>query len=143
MKSKFLVFMQFFVIFLMILPLSEPTSNFYLAMGVSLFGAFIGLLALMKNRFGNFNITPDIREDCTLITTGIYAFVRHPMYISVLLMMSGVVLLYPMMYEFVLYGVLCVTLLTKMFYEEHLWHCESEEYKEYARSTKRLIPYIF
>lgn len=135
--------MQFFVIFLMILPLSEPTSNFYLAMGVSLFGAFIGLLALMKNRFGNFNITPDIREDCTLITTGIYAFVRHPMYISVLLMMSGVVLLYPMMYEFVLYGVLCVTLLTKMFYEEHLWHCESEEYKEYARNTKRLIPYIF
>ncbi len=143
MKSKLLVFIQFFVIFLMLLPLgSVPYTPIY---GLTLLGIglFVGALALSKNRLGNFNIRPDIKKDCQLVTTGIYSFIRHPMYTSVLLCMLSVVLLYPMPYEYGLFGILLLTLLIKLFYEESLWIYESKEYREYSKKTKRLIPYLF
>ena len=135
--------MQFFVIFLMILPLGAPTST--LVYGLILIGlsALVGFLALQKNRLGNFNIRPDIKEDCTLVTTGIYSLIRHPMYVAVLISMLGVMVLYPMVYEYVLFGILLITLLIKLFYEESMWKCESKEYRDYIKTTKRLIPYIF
>jgi len=143
MKSKLLVFTQFFVIFLMILPIGMPTDTLYLGLFVSLLGGGVGLLALHQNRLGNFNIRPDIKENCTLIKTGIYAYIRHPMYSSVLLGMLGVVVIYPLIYEYILYGVLVIILLIKLFYEESLWKCESEEYIAYAKDTKRVIPFLF
>jgi len=143
MKSTLLVFTQFFIIFLMILPLGTSSQTIVIGLVVMGVGGVIGLLALSKNKLGNFNIRPDIREDCTLITSGIYAYIRHPMYSSVLVMMLGIVVIYPMNYEYVLYGVLVVTLLIKLFYEESLWKCESEEYILYTHETKRLIPFLF
>jgi len=143
MKSNLLVFTQFFIIFLMSLPFGASSDTLVLGLFVSSVGGIIGLLALRANKLGNFNIRPDIREDCTLVTTGIYTFIRHPMYTSVLTMMLGVVVIYPMNYEYILYGILVVTLLTKLFYEESLWKCESEEYILYTHNTKRLIPFLF
>ena len=143
MKSNILVFTQFFIIFLMSLPFGTASETLYFGLGVILFGGIIGLLALSKNQLGNFNIRPDIREDCSLVTSGIYAYIRHPMYTSVLTMMLGVVVIYPITYEYVLYGILLLTLLVKLFYEESLWKCESTEYIEYTQQTKRIIPFIF
>jgi len=143
MKSKLLVFTQFFIIFLMSLPFGTASDTLVLGLVVSGTGGIIGLLALNVNRLGNFNVRPDIREDCTLITTGIYAYIRHPMYTSVLTMMLGIVVIYPINYEYILYSILFVTLLIKLFYEESLWKCESEEYILYTHNTKRLIPFLF
>ena len=127
----------------MVLPFGTPTQNFPLALVVVLLGLIVGFLALLENKLDNFNILPDIKEDGELVTTGIYAYIRHPMYSSVLLLMGGVTTFYPYMYEFVLYAILVVVLLLKLFYEESLWHKEDEAYKEYSKTTKRIIPYIF
>ena len=143
MKSKLLVFTQFFIIFLMSLPFGAVSDTLVLGLFISGVGGIIGLLALNKNKLGNFNVRPDIREDCTLITTGIYSYIRHPMYTSVLTMMLGIVVIYPMNYEYILYAILLVTLLIKLFYEESLWKCESEDYILYTHNTKRLIPFLF
>ncbi|MEO1938727.1 MAG: isoprenylcysteine carboxylmethyltransferase family protein [Sulfurimonas sp.] len=143
MKSKILVFLQFFIIFLMILPLGMPTKFFYEGLGVMAVGGLIGLLAIKEHGSGNFNIRPDIKEGCSLVTTGIYAYVRHPMYLSVLLMMFGFVLLYPLYYEIVLYLFLIIVIVSKMLYEERLWSCHDEKYLKYKRRVKRLIPFLF
>ena len=127
----------------MVIPIGAPSDTVEIGLAVFGFGAVIGLLALLKNELGNFNIRPDIKEDCTLITTGIYAYIRHPMYTSVLIMMGAIVIMYPVKALFVLYSVLIVVLLIKMFYEESLWKCKSEEYINYTQSTKRVIPFIF
>lgn len=127
----------------MVIPIGAPSDTVEIGLAVFGFGAVIGLLALLKNELGNFNIRPDIKEDCTLITTGIYAYIRHPMYTSVLIMMSSMTVIYPEKAEYLLYSILVVVLLLKMFYEESLWKCESEEYREYTKSTKRIIPFIF
>ena len=143
MKSYSLVFGQFLLILLMTLPFGEPAEFLLLGLFIIALGAMVGLLALRTNTLGNFNIRPDIKEDCTLVTSGIYAYIRHPMYTSVLVMMAGVVVLYPMRFEYILYGLLLLVLLLKLFYEESLWKCESEEYLAYCKNTKRLIPFIF
>jgi len=143
MKSNILVFMQFFIIFLMILPFGTHSTTFMYGLGISLVGGVIGFFALRSNQLGNFNIRPDIKEECTLVTSGIYAYIRHPMYSAVLVAMLGVVVMYPSVYEYTLYGALVITLLIKLSYEERLWKCESEEYRRYTESTKRLIPFVY
>jgi len=143
MKSKILVFIQFATIFLMLLPIGTKTSNFYVGITLLVIGLIIGIAAIYKNRFGNFNIRPDIKEDCKLITDGIYAYVRHPMYTSVLVAMFGIMLLYINIFEIILYTILLINMLIKMFYEEKLWNCNGENYREYAQKTSRLIPFLF
>ncbi len=143
MKSKILVFMQFFMILLMSLPIGTPTVHLEMGLVFLVIGAVVGIAALSKNRLGNFNIRPDIKEDCTLIKDGIYGYIRLPMYTSVLLGMFGIMLIYYSEFELVAFTVLAINMLIKMFYEESLWHCHSEEYKEYTQNTSRLIPRIF
>ncbi len=143
MKGKILVFIQFFLIFLMLLPLGSEVHFLYTGLGLLGLGLVVGFLAISQHRSGNFNIVPDIKEDCILVTNGIYAYIRHPMYASVLLSMLGIVLLYTTYYEMVLFILLSINMLVKLLYEESLWHCKSEEYINYTKKTKRLIPFIF
>ena len=143
MKSKILVFLQFFIIFLMLLPLGEPTFYLYSGLTIIVIGTMIGIIAIKTHKRGNFNIRPDIKENCKLVTNGIYAYIRHPMYLSVLLMMLGLTLIYFTYYELILYTLLFIILLVKLFYEESLWSCHSQEYKIYKKHTKRLIPFLF
>jgi protein-S-isoprenylcysteine O-methyltransferase Ste14 len=143
MKSKILVGLQFFIIFMMILPISSQTQYLYPGLGILVLGLIIGLLAIKEHKRGNFNIRPDIKENCELVTTGVYAYVRHPMYLSVLLSMLGIVIIYFTYYEFALYILLVITLLVKLFYEESLWKCHNPAYENYMRKTKRIIPFVF
>jgi len=143
MKSKILVGLQFFIIFLMILPFGAPTQHIYFGSLILIFGIIIGLLGIKEHESGNFNICPDIKENCELVTSGIYAYIRHPMYLSVLLSMFGIAVIYFTYYEFALFIFLLITLLVKMFYEEHLWKCHNPAYIEYVQKTKRLLPFVF
>lgn len=143
MKSRILVGLQFFFIFLMLLPLGTTTIHPILGLGFVVVGLAIGLLAIKEHKRGNFNIRPDIKESCELVTGGVYAYVRHPMYLSVIVSMLGIALIYFTYYEFVLFTLLVMTLLVKLFYEESMWKCHSAEYEAYMKRTKRLIPFIF
>jgi protein-S-isoprenylcysteine O-methyltransferase Ste14 len=143
MKSKILVGLQFFIIFLMIIPLGNTTSYAMAGMGLFAAGMVVGLMAIVQHKRGNFNIRPDIKEGCVLVQEGIYRYIRHPMYLSVLMMMGGFVFLYPTWYEMILYTTLVAVLLTKLLYEESLWQCHTPEYEVYKRKTKRLIPFVF
>ena len=127
----------------MLLSFGEATHYLWSGLIIALSGVVIGIVAINTHERGNFNIRPDIKESCQLVTHGIYAYVRHPMYLSVLTMMLGVMLIYWSLYEFVLYALLTVVMLTKLFYEESLWQCHSKEYEAYKKETKSLIPFIF
>jgi len=143
MKSKILVFVQFLMICLMIIPLTPIYLSFKVGYLFIVIGILVGYLAIKRQPRKNFNIRPDIKEDCILIQDGIYGYIRHPMYFSVIVSMLGVLLLRFSLYELVLYMVLVINMITKMLYEESLWHCEGKEYKEYSKNTKRLIPFLF
>ena len=127
----------------MILPLNKTIENLYSGILFILIGIVIGILALKANKLNNFNITPFIKNDCELIINGIYKYIRHPMYSSVLISMLGVLILYFNNFDLILYVALLINMLIKMYYEEYLWNNKTSKYHEYCMGTKRLIPFIY
>ena len=140
-NSYLLVIQQFVFIALLLLLHGVQMPNIFASV-VFCVGALFGLYTIRHNKPGNFNITPEIKKDALLITTGAYQYIRHPMYFSVLVMMLGVVLSKPSMLSFFVYALLVVTLSLKAKKEEMLWKQRSSEYKNYMQNTKRIIPFL-
>jgi protein-S-isoprenylcysteine O-methyltransferase Ste14 len=92
----------------------------------------------------NFSMKLVIREQHALVTTGVYRFIRHPMYASFLLWSLGQLLLLPNWITG-LAGVLgfCVLYFPRIRREEELMLGKfGEIYREYMSHTKRLVPYL-
>ena len=142
MYSRSLVFAQFSLIGLMVVY-SRGIFSSWPAMTLLIIGALVGVWAIRHNRGGNFNIRPDLKEGCVLITTGPYRFVRHPMYTSVTLMMLALAVSTPNYIEWSSLALLIVVLALKAIREERLWCEGSEAYKVYKRENKRFIPFIY
>ena len=142
MYSRSLVFAQFSLMGLMVIY-SRGILSSWIAMAILLGGALFGLWAIRHNRVDNFNIRPDLKEGCELITTGPYRFVRHPMYTSVILMTLALAVATPIYMEWSSLALLIVVLALKAVREERLWCEGSEEYKAYMKKTKRFIPFIY
>ena len=145
MKSKIysylLVSLQFILIAILIVNHGLHTpSNF--ALLIFLIGGAFGIYALKHNTLNNFNITPEIKANAALITTGAYRYIRHPMYFSVLVMMIGVVVSKPTLLSLFIYVLLVVTLFLKAHKEETFWVEQSSEYVNYRQQTKRIIPFV-
>ncbi len=139
--SYVLVTLQFLVIGTMLFSSASLFSSI-LAIIVFACEALMGLYAFFHNNLKNINIIPEIKEDAVLITTGAYAYIRHPMYFSVLLMMLGVLIADVNVLHGGLYLLLTLTLLLKARKEEKLWMEKSEAYKAYMQKTKSIIPFI-
>ena len=139
--SYTLVSLQFLLIGALLMTGTSIFSNL-LAILIFISGAIMGMYALFYNNLKNINIIPEIKKDAVLITTGAYAYIRHPMYFSVLVMMLGVVVADISMISMGLYLLLIITLLLKAHKEEKLWMEKSEAYKVYKQRTKSIIPFI-
>jgi len=142
MYSRSLVFSQFFIIGIMVV-FSQGIFNSWLALAILLVGLLFGLWTISYNRLGNFNIRPELKEGCVLITTGPYRFVRHPMYTSVLLISLALAIGTPTYMEWSSLILLGVVLALKSVREERLWCTESSAYKAYMKETKSFIPFLF
>ena len=93
----------------------------------------------------NWSVTLQVREGHRLITSGIYSRVRHPMYASLFAHAFAQALLLPnwvagpaMLIAFTLMFAMRLGPEERMM-TEHF----GEEYAAYARSTKRLVPWIW
>jgi protein-S-isoprenylcysteine O-methyltransferase Ste14 len=106
-------------------------------------GLIIGYAAVRIQPHGNFNIRPDLKDGSILITEGIYRYIRHPMYLSVLTSTLGLAIFYGGYLKMAVYAILLINMLLKLFYEEKLWRQHGDEYRQYSQGTKRLIPFLF
>ncbi|KHG33552.1 methyltransferase family protein [Sulfurospirillum sp. MES] len=142
-KSYYYLLVSLQFIFITILAINHglytPST---LALLTFLIGSAFGIYALKHNTLNNFNITPEIKQNAALITTGAYRYIRHPMYFSVLVMMLGVVVSKPTLLSLFIYVLLVITLFLKAHKEETLWMVQSSEYRNYRQQTKRIIPFV-
>lgn len=113
--------------------------------GIVLFygGITIGLWAVWVMRVSRLRIQPEIASGATLITRGPYRFVRHPMYLAVLLTTLGWVTLAPALPRCAVWGALAGVLVVKLRYEERLLRAKFPEYAAYASRTKRIVPGVW
>jgi protein-S-isoprenylcysteine O-methyltransferase Ste14 len=79
-----------------------------------------------------------------VITTGPYRFVRHPMYISAMILMIAWPIALGSLYALIPMAFIVVFIIVRTFLEDKTLHKELEGYVEYAQKTKyRLIPGIW
>lgn len=139
---QFLVSLQFGIIILMVTLMIPYAAFGWVAAGVLLTGIATGLWAIRHHPSDNFNIVPELKENCVLVTEGLYGYIRHPMYTSVILMQLGVVLFYPVWYQWLLWALLIIVLYLKAHREERLWMAHDPCYGAYRERTRYFIPYI-
>ncbi|MCF6207214.1 MAG: isoprenylcysteine carboxylmethyltransferase family protein [Sulfurovum sp.] len=139
---QLLVGLQFGLIIVMVMLMIPHAIFKPFAVIILLAGIAIGLWAIKHHPADNFNIVPELKEGCRLVTHGLYRYIRHPMYTSVILMQLGVVLFYPVWYLWVLWFALVVVLYLKASREERLWMAHDACYREYREKTRYFIPYI-
>ncbi|GAB4470878.1 MAG: hypothetical protein OHK0044_13710 [Burkholderiaceae bacterium] len=143
--SSLLVAAQFLLIALLI-GTTRPSAGVVavaLAAVCAVGSVAVGVAALAANRPGNFNIRPELKDGARLVTHGIYARVRHPMYTAVLLAMLGCIALDARLWRIVAWLALVAVLLAKAAREERHLLARFPEYADYRARTHRLIPGLF
>ncbi len=121
-----------------VLPDFSLLGYFLLFVGISL--DIIARLTL--RRF--YSETVQNRTDQQLITRGIYRYVRHPIYLGTLLYAFSAPLILRSALGFLIMMALIPMFIRRIKIEEKVLSEKfGQKYIEYARKTKRLIPYIY
>lgn len=120
-----------------------PLPQWVQWLGVVLGGISIPLLAWTQLALGsNFSATLHVRREHTLVMSGPYRTVRHPMYTALFLSMSAILLLTRnwLVGGIPLFG-LCVIVLLRIQREERtMIEKFGEAYREYMKHTGRFLP---
>jgi protein-S-isoprenylcysteine O-methyltransferase Ste14 len=90
----------------------------------------------------NWSITLELREGHRLVREGLYGYVRHPMYLSLLIYAVGQALVLPNYVVGPCYGVAMVVLFALRVGAEERMMREAfgADYESYMQQTKRLVP---
>jgi protein-S-isoprenylcysteine O-methyltransferase Ste14 len=113
-------------------------------------GLLLGAWTLTANRIGNFGILPEPKSGARLVTSGPYRFVRHPMYLAVLIVAAGFAVGYSGTGQWRMEDLaralawigLAAVLHAKTGIEERELRARFPEYVAYARRAKRIVPFV-
>ncbi|MEO8104861.1 MAG: isoprenylcysteine carboxylmethyltransferase family protein [Candidatus Saccharibacteria bacterium] len=102
----------------------------------------LGILIAAYSIRTSLTALPLPKEHGKLATRGLYRYVRHPMYSSVLLLSLGSALLSGQAFKYLLVGALAGLFYYKSVYEERYLTAKYPGYQAYAKKTGRFIPFL-
>ncbi len=103
-------------------------------------GILICLVAIWQLRNYSLTALPAPVNNAKLLTTGLYKYVRHPIYTGVILAFAGVALGSQSAIKLLLWVVLVAFFIIKSGYEEGLLIKEFSGYKKYRSTSGRFFP---
>ena len=119
-----------------------PPSVSWAGDALIVLGLLIDFFVLKENSYGSSTI--QIVEGQSVISTGLYARVRHPMYGGALVMMIGVPLALGSWWGLVVLALLMPVLVWRILDEEKLLKDDLPGYRAYAQKVRyRLVPYLW
>lgn len=108
-----------------------------LFVGYGLFGA-----VTLQNSYASRVV--EVQKDQTVVSTGLYAVVRHPMYLASLLLFLSIPFVLGSLISLIPMLIFPIVLILRIKNEEALLMSGLEGYPEYVRKTRyRLIPHIW
>ncbi len=143
--SRFFAFESVLILFVLnyrawlIDPFTTIHIISWLMLIVSAYVALAGYL-LLKNRG---NPTVNFEDTSVIVKSGIYGYIRHPLYLSVFMLGTGIMLKDPGTLQVVL-GIinLLALLITASIEEKEMVSKFGDQYKQYMKETKMFIPFF-
>jgi len=141
---------SFFFILTFLLPVfdrrfdwsSVPVAVVLAADVLVLLGYSLCFLTIYQNRFAA--RTVEVEQAQTVTSSGLYAVVRHPMYLGVLVMCLALPLALGSYWALLPAGFILPTLVARILNEESVLATELPGYREYMQKTKhRLLPWVW
>ena len=106
--------------------------------------AAVALMIWARVTFGRRSFHPAANPTAGgLVTTGPYRFIRHPIYTAVCLLVSAGAAAHLSWNTCLLCALVWAGAIARMFCEERLLARRYPEYRQYAASTSRMIPFVF
>ena len=105
----------------------------------------VGLMIWARLTFGtrSFHATANVTKG-QLVTTGPYHFLRHPIYEALIYFFWACLIPFPIMKTILAVLLITVGLLIRIFLEEKsLIEKYNQQYLDYSKHAKRIIPFIF
>ncbi|PCJ63908.1 MAG: hypothetical protein COA58_14855 [Bacteroidetes bacterium] len=103
-----------------------------------------GIWAVRSVGENNWSVYPIPNEQSSISAIGAYKYVRHPMYTALIFFFLPVGLRTNGWFSWIIYGILVLTLIIKIMYEEKQLINKHPEYSKFKKVTKkRLIPFIW
>lgn len=137
---QFLLFVAFYFD-ISIMNFFVPNWIQVLTLILAIFGVVIVLLAILQlNK--NLSPFPSPKSGSQLIKTGLYKFIRHPIYTGIILTFLGFSIYSESIYRLIITAILYFLFLLKSGYEEKLLQKKFSEYEEYRSKTGRFFPKI-
>jgi protein-S-isoprenylcysteine O-methyltransferase Ste14 len=122
-----------------LLAMPTGTRDYFMAQALQFLSVLLqgyGILSLNKS-FGL------VAANRGIVTGGFYRFVRHPLYFSYFIGVSGFLINHFSLYNAFLFSVFAMCQIQRIRYEEDLLR-QDRAYKAYMKTTRwRLIPYIY
>jgi protein-S-isoprenylcysteine O-methyltransferase Ste14 len=141
-KGRLLVFAQFgLILILALFPDSENVNSQAEIAGTALL--LLGLLLLFAGFRGlgkSLTANPVPVDDGVLVTTGIYARLRHPIYTGLLVLTMGLVVASGVWAQLIAWFGLLGLLIYKMRWEETLLSAKHKGYAAYKSRVPALFP---
>ena len=152
-KVLLMLFFVEFIVWWAIMPLDarrfgwSPAFPLWIkAIGALLLviSSFVLFGALKENTFAAPVVKIQKERGQKVISTGLYAIVRHPMYAGAVLLFLGSPLLLGSIFGLLLGLVMVVTIAVRSLGEEAMLKRELEGYSDYMQKVKwRMIPFLF
>ena len=141
------------IIWILIMPLDAKRFGWSpkFPLWLKIVGGFLLILSIffifmttVENTYLSTRVRIQSERKQQLITTGVYGFVRHPLYLGYILLIIGGPFLLGSIAGLVLGLLGIITIVARIFGEEKMLVCELEGYEEYREKVKyRLIPFIW
>lgn len=129
-----------FFFYLLAIPFGQP-SLWQAITGSLLLCAGTMMAVITLSKLGrSFSMMPEARK---LITTGPYAIIRHPMYLSEQIAIAGIVVQNFSLYALALFTIHFWIQVQRMKNEEKVLQDTFNEYHDVMGSRPRLIPYVY
>ena len=144
MKHKSFSILGYLILVMVLLELLARDS--LLAVGpvfITIQGLAASLMIWARITFGqrSFHLSSEPTEG-GLITTGPYKYIRHPIYAAIIYFISASVLTHLSLVNISLWAAFCIGAGIRIYSEETLLKQKYPGYGDYAKQTKRIIPFL-